>query len=258
MAEQLANFGETTIAEDLDDSETTVTVTDGSVFPASGNFRVIVDDELMLVTARSTNDLTVTRGAESTSAVTHSNGADIKMVLTKAGLDQYLTENSVYTATSFPTGVTGLRVRRSDLDYLIFFYDGTRWVTEQVFSVNVSDGNNSFSATTIAGRATLTFPHFSDLWLMDFHVGYIAGSTNDATHHWTIALEGRSSALVATTLASISTSGDTGGTGQSKSVAIDALKSTGSQVYLDVLVTKVNSPSNLSVGCTATFRGIAT
>jgi hypothetical protein len=94
MAEQLQNFGTTTLNEALDDSETGVDVTDGSVFPSSGDFRVNVEDELMLVTARSGNTLTVTRGAESTTAAAHDNGTTIQMVLTAAGLDTYISENA--------------------------------------------------------------------------------------------------------------------------------------------------------------------
>lgn len=93
MAEQIVNFGHTTLNEALDASETTVTVTNGAVFAATGDFRVRVDDELMLVTARSSNDLTVTRGIESTTATTHDNGADIDARLTAGGLSTMLSEN---------------------------------------------------------------------------------------------------------------------------------------------------------------------
>lgn len=93
MSELLVNMGETTIAEDLDDSETTVTVTDGAVFPATGDFRLAVDDELMLVTARSTNDLTVTRGIEGTTAAAHSNGAACACVITDAGVRRLITQS---------------------------------------------------------------------------------------------------------------------------------------------------------------------
>ena len=93
MAEQMANFGHTTLAEALDDSETGVDVTAGSVFPSSGDFRVRVDDEIMLVTARATNTLTVTRGAESTTPAAHDNGADIDARLTSGGLLTMIQEN---------------------------------------------------------------------------------------------------------------------------------------------------------------------
>jgi len=100
MTEQLANFGHTTLAEALDDSETGVDVTAGSVFPASGDFRVLVDSEIMKVTARATNTLTVERGAEGTTAASHSNGADIDARLTAEGLRQMMSE-----ARGIPNGV---------------------------------------------------------------------------------------------------------------------------------------------------------
>lgn len=93
MAEQLQNFGTTTLNEALDDSETGVDVTDGSVFPSSGTFRVNCEDELMIVTSRSGNTLTVTRGGEGTSAAAHDNGTAIQMVLTAAGLLAAIQEN---------------------------------------------------------------------------------------------------------------------------------------------------------------------
>jgi len=86
MAEQLQNFGTTTLDGGVDDSTTSVAVVDGSVFPASGTFRVNVEDELMEVSSRSTNTLTVVRGSESTSAAAHSSGATVKAVLTAASL----------------------------------------------------------------------------------------------------------------------------------------------------------------------------
>ena len=93
MAEQLQNFGHTTLDGGIDDTTTSVAVVDGSVFPSSGNFRINVEDELMLVTARSTNTLTVTRGAESTSAAAHTSGTQVDSVLTAGSLAQYVTEN---------------------------------------------------------------------------------------------------------------------------------------------------------------------
>lgn len=107
MTEQYVNFGETTLAEALDASETGVDVTTGSVFPSSGNFRVVVDDEIMLATARSTNTLTVERGAEGTTAATHDTGAAIALMLTAASLTNIVQENGV------GTGVVGARVYKS-------------------------------------------------------------------------------------------------------------------------------------------------
>lgn len=83
MYEQFANNASTTLNGLINDSTTSVVVTDGSVFPSSGNFRVQVDEETMLVTARSSNTLTVIRGAEGTSAQAHNDAVTIKQLLTK-------------------------------------------------------------------------------------------------------------------------------------------------------------------------------
>jgi hypothetical protein len=93
MTERLVNMGETTLAEDLDDSELVVTVTDGSVFPTTGDFRLAVDDELMLVTARSTNDLTVVRGIEGTTPASHADGTACACVITNAGLRRLINQS---------------------------------------------------------------------------------------------------------------------------------------------------------------------
>jgi len=101
MTEQVANFGHTTLAEALDDTELGVDVTDGSVFPSSGDFRVQVEAELMLVTSRATNTLTVTRGIEGTTAASHSSGLPIDARLTAAGLLQVLRENGPGTELAY-------------------------------------------------------------------------------------------------------------------------------------------------------------
>jgi hypothetical protein len=103
---QHQNFGETTVNEALDSSETTVTVTDGSVFPSSGNFAVVVDDEIMHVTARSSNDLTVVRGAESTTAAEHANGANIAQVITAGFMPGVEIDYVEKTSDTSVTGTT--------------------------------------------------------------------------------------------------------------------------------------------------------
>ncbi len=94
MPEQRVNFGHTTLSAGMDASQTSASVTDGNVFASSGNFRVVVDSEIMLVTARTGNTLTVQRGAESTTATTHSNGALIDARLTAGGLGRYIAEQA--------------------------------------------------------------------------------------------------------------------------------------------------------------------
>lgn len=100
MPEQYANNAKTTLNGAINNSTTSITVTDGSVFPSSGDYRLKVDSELMLCTARSGNTLTVTRGIESTTAASHSDLAQISLVLTKQSFINLLTEGSQKGARS--------------------------------------------------------------------------------------------------------------------------------------------------------------
>ena len=87
-----SNNAETTLNGGITDSATSIVVTSGSVFPSTGDYRVVCDSEIMLVTARTTNTLTVVRGVEGTTAVAHLNGADIGMLVTKGGFEKYVTD----------------------------------------------------------------------------------------------------------------------------------------------------------------------
>lgn len=84
--ELFANNGSTTLNGAINNSVTSIVVTDGSVFPAS-NFRIIIGSELLFCSSRSTNTLTVIRGIESTTAASHADLDPVKHVLTAGGLD---------------------------------------------------------------------------------------------------------------------------------------------------------------------------
>jgi len=81
--ELYANGAATTISEDLDASESGVDVASTSGFPLTGNFRVLVGSEIMLVTGVSGSTFTVVRGYEGTTAATHTSGDAITHILTK-------------------------------------------------------------------------------------------------------------------------------------------------------------------------------
>jgi len=88
MAEQFKNLASTTLAEDLDASETGADVASAMGF-SGGDFRILVDSEIMKVTGVSGTTLTVVRGQEGTVATTHANGAAVKHVLTAGALDSH-------------------------------------------------------------------------------------------------------------------------------------------------------------------------
>jgi hypothetical protein len=91
--EQFTNAAQTTLNGALDNSQTNVVVTSGAVFPSVGNFRVIVESEIMLATARSSNTLTVVRGYEGTSAVSHADTLLITHILTADAVDRMAKDN---------------------------------------------------------------------------------------------------------------------------------------------------------------------
>lgn len=96
MAEQLSNSAASTLSAGIDNIVTSLTVANGTPFPASGNFRVLIDSELILVGARSGNTLSsLTRGVEATTAASHSSGAAATHILTKLGLTNFIAENSI-------------------------------------------------------------------------------------------------------------------------------------------------------------------
>lgn len=92
--EILKNNPSTTLSAAVADTVTTsVSVTSGAVFPSTGNFRIIIDSEIMLVTAVATNTLTVVRAQEGTAAATHASAAPVTQILTAGSVKQYLRDN---------------------------------------------------------------------------------------------------------------------------------------------------------------------
>lgn len=115
MAELLQNSSASTLNGGINNVVTTLTVVNGAVFPATGNFRLLVCDpvtfanaELMLGTARAGNVITVTRGVEIGGgiggAVAHSTGSLVTHIITVAGLTNYIAEHSISQTTADAKG----------------------------------------------------------------------------------------------------------------------------------------------------------
>jgi hypothetical protein len=86
MAELFKNLASTTLSGAIDDSQTSINVASAMGF-TSGNFRTLVENELMLVTAVSGTTLTVTRHMEGTTATAHADATPVYHVLTPGALD---------------------------------------------------------------------------------------------------------------------------------------------------------------------------
>jgi hypothetical protein len=103
--EQFVNNATTELSALLTSVATTASVLDGSVFPADGDFRILIGGEIMLCTARSTNTLTIVRAQEATTAAVHGSGDICSAILTASALETYQKENTWSGNASFPLRV---------------------------------------------------------------------------------------------------------------------------------------------------------
>lgn len=116
---QHKNNAKTTLNGSLTDVATSVVVTNGAVFPATGDFLCTIWDkttypdpgddsgmEIVKCTSRSTNTLTFVRAQEGTSGVAHSDGEAIEMLMTAWTTDELrlygpvLAKTAAYTLTA--------------------------------------------------------------------------------------------------------------------------------------------------------------
>lgn len=105
--EQFANKGSSTLSAPITTTNgTSLSVVDASTFPLTGNFRLLIDSEYMIVTGVAGPTFTVTRGAESSTAATHLSGAAVRCILTAGALGQLATD----TLSSAALSASGLYV----------------------------------------------------------------------------------------------------------------------------------------------------
>ncbi len=81
LREQYTNAVQTTLNGAINSSVTSVTVTDASTFPPE-KFRIIVESEIMYVTTRASNVLTVIRGIEGTTGASHADLTPTNHIIT--------------------------------------------------------------------------------------------------------------------------------------------------------------------------------
>jgi hypothetical protein len=92
--EQLANNASSTLGSSINSSVTSLTVASAATFPSSGEFRILIDTEIMKVTAVSSTTFTVSRGVEGTTAASHTSGAAVTGILTADAMRAYRENNT--------------------------------------------------------------------------------------------------------------------------------------------------------------------
>lgn len=92
--ETLTNRIETLLNGSITNASTSIVVDDATGLPTKGFFRIKIDSEIILCSGRSSNTLAAfTRGAEGTTAASHSDNAPVSVLLTAGGLQQYLLDH---------------------------------------------------------------------------------------------------------------------------------------------------------------------
>lgn len=156
--------------------------------------------------------------------------------------------------TSFPASpATGDRYWRSDLG-LEFYYDGTRWVSVEIFEHRYSLGNAAANADLGYGA-----PYGgTDLWLIDFGWTYNVVGTHSGSAFWSCELHKVTAAGVNTTITTLISDKATSSTWiNPAATAIGALLGT-TQKIVYPLIAKTGSPGNLYVGTTLRYRIVGT
>lgn len=94
MVEKISNNATTTLSAPINGSSNPVvlTVSDPERFPTAGNFRILIDNELLLVTSVVSNAFTATRAQEGTTIAAHLAGATVTQILTAGAVTQLLND----------------------------------------------------------------------------------------------------------------------------------------------------------------------
>ena len=129
MTEKFSNNAVNTLSAAITTTTaTSCTVTDATAFPATGNFRIKIDGEILIVTGVAGATFTITRGAEGTVAATHASGANVIHLLTKGSLEARVANRFISDlyANKPAAGVKGRLFLPSD-GLFLEYDDGAAW-----------------------------------------------------------------------------------------------------------------------------------
>lgn len=178
MVEQFANNASSTLSSSIGSGDATLTVVSGTPFSSTGNFRIVVDSEIMLVTARASNTLSITRAQEGTIAASHSSGVTVTQIVTAGAISQLKidTTNGAISTGAYSNrpsaGTSGRIYFPNDPGPVPFFDNGTAWqpIVTNVLSTQVPAAVNwsLFSGTSTLvnsfGTLLVTPSTADELW----------------------------------------------------------------------------------------------
>jgi len=180
--ERMVNDVDLTLNGSINAAVTTITVNDGSVLPSDGDFRMLIEDELVLVTGRTVNDLTVERGAESTTAASHADSTAITPVLTAAAIDQMLDDVTGGWTDRYPmrlVDIDGDTLTSSDFTWV---NQGTAGITDDTWGGMTMDiPNQSSDNHRILKKSAPSTPYTLTAFML-FGPGYNDGGGSNSSY----------------------------------------------------------------------------
>lgn len=180
--EQFVNDATTTLNGAINNSVTSITVTDGSVLPAEGDVRLIIEDEIVLMTSRATNVLTVVRGVDGSAAASHSDTDVIKAVMTAAQISQFVDDAWFGSTGRKPYRLLDINGTTLTKSSFTFLNQGTSSVADDPFGGLTVTINETSGDYKLLHRTAPTPPYILTAHLM-FGAGaaYGTGSTGSVT-----------------------------------------------------------------------------
>ena len=154
--------------------------------------------------------------------------------------------------TSFPGGpTTNDKYYRTDRN-LLYYYDGTRWLTTTLYIQPLTAYAAVMPRTVNSDVLQGPMGHSPtyDTWLVNLVGASYVATTNTGSAYWTFALW---NIPTGSTVASYTTAADSANTWTSHVVAINALGGT-TQFALRGLITKTGSPGACEVTAAVTYR----
>jgi hypothetical protein len=170
--ETYANVVSTTLNGGINNSTTSITVNSSTGFPSYGQFRILIDNEIMIVTGGfGTTTWTVLRGQEGTSGASHSTAVAVTHVLTVESLRRAINTNPIGLENTNGQGwfVTACHKSDNQLIYLLHSPDGKRWNYLRHKNILTPGSGNQRDPSIM---------YYNDIW-------YIA-HTNAANTYWTL------------------------------------------------------------------------
>lgn len=126
--EKYTNNPVSTLNGSINNSVTSLVVNSASSFPTTGTFSILIDTEIMKVTAVSGTTFTIVRGQEGTTPASHTSGVAVDGTLTARSMDQIAADQIIFDSyANLPTASKKGRLFIPSDGGFQLYDDGAAW-----------------------------------------------------------------------------------------------------------------------------------